>query len=121
MVSVATGSTPLAVLAALVACDGGHPDTGYGERTPVPAQVTCLDACARIADCAVALCNEDTTSTRFSALEDAFVADCLAGCVDNLLAAQLPPPAWSCMFTESCRAVFEHDTCEIQGRYTCRE
>jgi hypothetical protein len=121
MVGVHTLPTFILLLSLGACGSDAHPDTGYGGNKPVPSQITCMAACTRIADCAVALCNEDTDSTRYSGLEELLIDDCLVSCNDADLAAQIAPPAWSCMFTETCRGVFEHDVCDVDGRYTCRQ
>jgi hypothetical protein len=108
------------VAGAVGACsDDGHPDTGYGAGQAVPATRTCMDICARLADCAVNLCNEDTSSSNYSGLEPSLADQCELSCSDAGLAAAFPQPKWDCAFTDSCREVFEHDSCEIDASYTC--
>jgi hypothetical protein len=98
---------------------GGYPDTGFGAGAPVPPTKTCDDFCARSADCFVALCNENTSSTRYTALRDVIDNDCLASCTDANLQAEATDASWQCVFTSSCRQVFEHDVCNAKARYSC--
>jgi predicted metal-binding protein len=108
------------VLLVLGACSDDHPDTGYGEATPVPAQIECMTACVRLADCVVQLCDEDKDSTKYNAFEQDIADNCLSSCDDDSLQAFTSPDEWSCMFGETCRSVFEHDTCGIKATYTCK-
>jgi hypothetical protein len=56
-----------ALIATNVSCDSaGHPDTGAGANKTPPAVETCADLCQRLADCVVTLCDEDTSSTRYT-------------------------------------------------------
>src|SRR5262245_52827707 len=97
---------------AFVGCGSDdHPDTGYGANETVPAPLTCSVLCNRLSDCVVQLCNEDTSSSRYDGLESFLVDDCLNGCTDDLVQSKFTAPEWSCMFTDSCRQIFEHDSC----------
>jgi hypothetical protein len=110
----------VAVTAALSCDDSGpaHPDTGVGAGETPPATPNCLDLCLRGAACAGPLCNEDTMSTRYTALSDQLASLCGAVCG----ATQLPPitqTQWQCLFQQSCRQVFEHDVCGVDASYSC--
>jgi hypothetical protein len=105
---------------AALGCGGDeHPDTGYGAGLAVPATKNCVDACTRLADCAVHLCNEDTDSTRYSGLEDGLEFDCEFDCTDAQVAAIYTDDSWRCYFQTSCRKVFEDDACGVNANYTC--
>jgi hypothetical protein len=95
------------------------PDTGYGKGQAVPPAVNCTDFCRRAADCAARLCNEDTKSTRFDAVEGLLETSCLSMCTDALLQQSFPTAAWQCLFQSSCRQVLDYDTCNSDGSYTC--
>jgi hypothetical protein len=117
----------LCVLAALgvLGCgddEGGDerkPDTGYGAGAPVPSPRTCTDLCVRLGDCATALCNEDTNSTRYDALESALVDDCELTCSESLVNSEFSEAQWTCLFESSCREVFDYDECRAGGSYFC--
>ena len=109
------------LLSVLLGCDtaAGQPDSGYGAAQPVPATKTCKDFCARSADCIVALCDEDMSSTSYAAIHDPFENQCLAGCTDAQIQAVATDASWQCFFTSSCRQVFAHDVCNAGGHYSC--
>jgi hypothetical protein len=113
----------IAVLAATFGCgsDGPppHPDTGAGAGQPVPATETCVDLCARLGDCVVILCDENTNSTQFEGFQDILASQCVSGCTDALVMSSINATAWSCVFQSSCRQVFEHDVCHTQANYHC--
>ena len=111
----------MAVLVCVLAgaCDSGHPDTGAGANRPVPATETCTDICGRLAECVVTLCNEDTSSSRYSPISGSLQASCTASCNQSQLMSMITPDMWSCIFTQSCRAVFEHDVCHGMSHYNC--
>ena len=97
----------------------GHPDTGAGANQPVPPAENCADLCGRLSDCVVTLCNEDTMSTKYTGLQSAVDANCVSMCNDSTVQSMIPSTAWSCIFTSSCRAVFEHDVCHSMSHYFC--
>lgn len=105
----------------LLGCDGtpSFPDTGYGAAEPVPPTKNCKDFCARDADCIVALCDENMSTTSFMAIRVVFDNECLAGCTDAQLQAEATDANWQCLFESSCRQVFEHDVCKANARYSC--
>src|SRR5262245_21612040 len=98
----------------LLGCDGaaGFPDTGHGAGQPVPPTKNCKDYCARSADCIVALCDENMSTTSFMAIRDGFENQCVAGCTDAQLQAEANDASWQCLFESSCRQVFEKDVCK---------
>jgi len=99
---------------------GAHPDTGYGANTPVPATTTCTDYCTRAADCAAHLCNEDTMSTTYTALEPLLLLACESGVCNATVLAQLTPANWQCFFQSSCRQVYGENTCHVANAcYSC--
>lgn len=109
----------VAVTTAL-SCDSApvHPDTGVGAGETAPGTVNCIDLCLRSAACAGPLCNEDTMSTRYTALSDLIASQCSTVCAG----VQLPPitpTQWQCLFQQSCRQVFEHDVCGADATYSC--
>lgn len=75
--------------------------------------------CERLVDCAVQLCNEDTSSNSYDILQSELTLQCKLGCSDDAVQSQLTAAAWTCMFTDSCREVFEHDSCMTGASYTC--
>lgn len=104
-------------------CGGGsgppaHPDTGFGAGETVPATPNCVDLCLRDVDCGVALCNEDTMSTRYTALADLLASQCLAAC-SAVPAVNVTQAQWQCLFQSSCRQVFEIDVCHAAAHYSC--
>ena len=95
-----------------------HPDTGVGAGETAPGTPNCVDLCLRSAACAGPLCNEDTMSTRYTALSEQLASLCGAVCAGT----QLPPVTatqWQCLFQQSCRQVFEHDACGVGSTYSC--
>ena len=95
-----------------------HPDTGVGAGETAPATPNCVDLCLRGAACGGHLCNEDTMSTRYTALADQTASLCSVVCGG----VQLPPitqAQWQCAFQQSCRQVFEHDACGVGSTYSC--
>jgi hypothetical protein len=106
-------------LSVVLGCDSGHPDSGYGAAAPVPATKTCADLCARIADCGVALCDEDSMSTKYSVTREPIDTECLSTCTDDQVQSMISDPAWGCTFRDSCRQVFENDLCHGHARYSC--
>ena len=106
------------VVFAMLGCGDEHPDTGYGANAPVPATKNCAEACARVADCVVHLCNEDTDSTRFTDLADLLAIDCEFDCDDARLAAEYSDESWQCLFQSTCRKVLEDDVCG-PATYNC--
>jgi len=95
------------------------PDTGYGKGQPAPTVRTCTEFCARIGDCAAALCNEDTKSTRYDALEDALVFQCEGMCDESELNTQITETQWQCLFVDSCRQAIDYDDCHAGASYFC--
>jgi hypothetical protein len=122
----ARGVFALLSVIGLVGCGGGDddetpprkPDTGYGKGEPVPATPSCADLCSRIGDCAVALCDEDTKSTKYDPLLDDLIQACLGSCSESNLAA-VTSAQWNCYFTDSCRQVFDYAACPGGGSYFC--
>src|SRR5262245_12062219 len=111
-----------AALAVALGCGNdppGHPDTGAGAGEPVPTTENCVDLCARLGECVVTLCNEDTHSTQFTGLDGALALQCEATCMDSQVMTAINPTAWSCLFQLSCRQVFEHDSCHTSASYHC--
>jgi hypothetical protein len=111
-----------AALAAVLGCGSdppSHPDTGAGAGLPVPTTENCVDLCARLGDCVVTLCNENTNSTQFEGLQGALALQCESTCTDALVMSQINPTAWSCIFQSSCRQVFERDICHTSANYHC--
>jgi hypothetical protein len=109
-------------------CSGGgddddeeakKPDTGYGAAQVVPATRSCNDFCARAGECAAALCDEDTKSTRYDALQDLLASACDAQCSDSVLQSNVTAENWQCLFQSSCRQAFDYDTCHTQASYYC--
>jgi hypothetical protein len=94
-----------------------HPDTGVGAGETPPGTVNCVDLCLRSAACAGPLCNEDTMSTRYTALSDLLASQCATVCAG----VQIPATQtqWQCFFQSSCRQVFEHDVCGVGANYSC--
>lgn len=113
----------LAVAGALTGCgggSGGHPDTGYGALQAVPTAETCADFCQRSVDCAVDLCDEDTSSTSYQQFQPLWLSDCQVVCSDSLIQSSIPAAAWTCLFTDSCRQVFGENACHVpNASYTC--
>jgi hypothetical protein len=113
----------LGLFAIVLGCDAGAPvtvpDSGYGAHAPVPATKTCKDLCARSADCVVALCDENMSTTSFVGIRDAFESQCLSSCSDATLAAMATDASWRCLFDSTCRQVFERDVCMAHASYTC--
>jgi len=115
------------ILSALGACgdgsDGGgsgRPDTGYGAGQVAPATVNCVDACQRVADCAGHLCDEDTSSTRYSPFIPNLSADCQSSCSGVDLSSAFTAAQWQCIFRDSCRQVFDFGACHTANTsYTC--
>ena len=97
----------------------GHTDTGVGAGETPPATENCVNLCARVTDCAVALCDEDTMSTRYDALGSLLEDQCRSTCTDAEVQAKIPATAWQCLFQSSCRGVFEHDVCHAMSHYNC--
>ena len=108
------------LLVATWGCDGEErrPDTGYGANQPVPVTINCTDMCTRLADCLVALCNEDTHSTRYDSIKTSLLADCAGGCIDADV-QKSDPPVWSCLFQSSCREVIDYSICYPGANYHC--
>jgi hypothetical protein len=120
----AVRSGPLVLVAALAlaaACDSddGHPDTGAGANEPVPPTENCPDLCDRLAACVVVLCDEDSASTKYSAIEPGIRASCMASCNEAQVQSTFTSTTWSCLFQSSCRAVFGNDTCHAMSHYNC--
>ena len=109
------------VAGAVGACsvEEGFPDTGYGAGQPVPATLTCMDMCTRLANCAVNLCNEDTDTMDFTVYEPVVRDNCQLSCTDAAVAAQFTPAEWTCTFQNSCRSVFGDDVCGTDASYSC--
>ena len=110
------------LLGALIvtACGGdGSSDTGYGANQPVPATKNCEELCARLADCVVALCNEDTDSDRYTGLEDLLALDCESTCTDGQVETYFTAEKWSCVYDSSCREVFDYQECDPTTTYHC--
>jgi len=95
------------------------PDTGYGKAAVVPTTRTCTDFCTRAADCAEHLCNEDTQSSRYTGLGDVLDIQCESMCNDALVNSRITAEEWQCFFQDSCRQVFDYDTCKTQSSYSC--
>jgi hypothetical protein len=114
------GLTVAVVAAAVAGCDsGGPPDTGVGAHQTPPAAVTCADLCRRTTDCFAELCNEDTGSTRYTALGDVLDRQCVATCTDSVLQSKITADQWRCTFESSCRQILENDVCQVTSRYSC--
>jgi hypothetical protein len=111
----------LLVVGAAGACsvEEGFPDTGYGAGQPVPATLTCMDMCARLANCAVNLCNEDTDTMNYTEFEPVLVDNCRFSCTDADVAARFSQMQWECTFMNSCRSVFGDDVCATDASYAC--
>lgn len=104
------------------ACSGDdHPDTGYGKDAPRPIRPSCVDLCSRVADCAVTLCNEDSSSTKYDDYEDDLQSQCELDCDQASLEDAFNPAALDCIFASSCRAVFDDDVCTVGGKYSCTD
>jgi hypothetical protein len=112
-----------------VACGGGgdddddavarKPDTGVGANASVPDPRECEALCYRLGDCAEALCNEDTHSTRYTGLGDLLGSQCTSMCNPSLL-EKFTPDQWQCLFQKSCRQAIDYDDCHTGGAYyTC--
>ncbi|HEY4056207.1 MAG TPA: hypothetical protein VGM39_06335 [Kofleriaceae bacterium] len=111
----------LAVIA-ISACGGDdHPDTGYGKDAIRPASPTCVDVCSRVANCAVALCNEDSSSHDYDQFEDESESQCALDCDQATLDDAFTAEKYDCIFAESCRAVFDDDVCSVGGTYSCTD
>jgi len=95
------------------------PDSGYGKSEPLPAARTCTDLCTRAADCAEHLCNEDSHSTRYTGLGDILELNCEGACTDSLVNSNITASEWQCLFQDSCRQVFDYDSCHTKSTYTC--
>jgi hypothetical protein len=95
------------------------PDTGYGKAALVPSARTCTDLCTRAADCAEHLCNEDSHSSRYTGLGDILDVQCESMCTDALVNSNITTEEWQCLFQDSCRQVFDYDTCNTQSSYYC--
>lgn len=115
-----------ATLLVATACGGDDsndpprkPDSGYGTSQPLPAARTCSDLCARVADCAEHLCNEDSHSMRYTGLGDFLDETCESACTDSLVNSNITASEWQCLFQDSCRQVFDYDTCRTQSSYSC--
>jgi hypothetical protein len=112
-----------------VGCGGGDdddeaaarkPDTGYGTGQVVPSPRSCDALCTRLGDCAAALCNEDTHSTRYDALGDLLASQCMVMCSESAVATQFSADQWQCLFQKSCRQAIDYDECRTGGAsYTC--
>jgi hypothetical protein len=112
--------TAACVVPVLLGCSSaGEFDSGFGAGEPVPPTKNCQDFCARNAECIVALCDEDTSSTSYMAIHDKIDSACVASCTDAQLQATATDPSWQCYFQSSCRQVFAHDVCMANARYTC--
>ena len=108
------------VVSVLLGCgSAANPDSGYGAGEPVPLTKNCQDFCARNAECIVALCDENTSSTSYMAIHDVINSQCIASCTDAQLQAMATDASWQCYFQSTCRQVFEHDVCKANARYTC--
>jgi hypothetical protein len=108
------------LFALLLGCDSAPtPDSGYGAGQPVPPTKNCMDVCARSADCFVALCDENTSSTRYAGLRLVVDDQCLANCTEAQLQTMASDASWQCYFQSTCRQVFENDVCEVNARYSC--
>jgi hypothetical protein len=104
---------------ALIGCGSDSDDSGYGANQPVPATITCSELCDRLADCVVTLCNENTSSTNYDGLQFELASECKTSCTDAALQSKLTVAKWSCIFTDTCRAVVEADSCMSDAHYTC--
>lgn len=101
-------------------CDSeGSHDSGIGAGKPVPATQNCTDLCARLAECTVALCNEDTSSTRYTPTEPSIASSCRATCTEAAAQSQITAQQWTCTFQSSCRAFLDADACKGMGHYSC--
>jgi hypothetical protein len=110
----------LAWIFVLVGCGSDEkPDSGYGANTPIPPTRTCDALCERLADCAVALCNEDTSSTKYEGLRSALKDSCELNCTDAAVQSELSAEEWTCIFTDTCREFADYDACMVDGSYTC--
>jgi len=118
------------VLAA-VACSGAgddddddakarKPDTGVGAHQIAPEVHGCEELCSRLGDCAEALCNEDTQSTRYTGLGDLLADQCVSTCDQMTVDTRITPTQWACLFEKSCRQAIDYDDCHTGGAYyTC--
>jgi hypothetical protein len=102
-----------------VGCDSGPPDTGAGAHETPPAAVNCADLCHRATSCLVLLCNEDTSSTRYTGLGEALDPECVASCSEPALQSKITADQWRCVFESSCRQVFGNDSCHAMSHYNC--
>jgi hypothetical protein len=118
------------ILVAAAGCGGGgdddddaaarKPDTGYGTGQPVPDPRSCAELCNRLGDCAEALCNEDTHSTRYDGLGELLASQCTATCDESLVDTKLTADQWQCLFQKSCRQAIDYDDCRTGGAsYSC--
>lgn len=110
---------PCAILALAGCGSDEHPDTGYGANEPVPTTLTCNALCARLADCATQLCNEDTSSSNYDGLEPFLIDNCETTCTDAAVQSKFTAAEWSCTFMSSCREVLDFDACMNDSHYTC--
>lgn len=103
------------------ACGRGErtKDTGAGANQAVPPTITCEDFCARLADCVVVLCNEDTKTMNYTGTAPIVEKTCLSDCADTDAPKLIPQEAWSCVFQSSCRMAFDYDDCHGFSTYTC--
>jgi hypothetical protein len=99
---------------------GGHPDTGYGANQTVPSTANCMDLCQRSTDCGGHLCAEDTGKDAYISMFAALKAECESSCTPATLASKVTSTIWTCLFTSSCRQVFEDDSCHMQANYHCQ-
>lgn len=109
----------LPLLCALAGCGDRHPDSGYGANTPVPSMRTCEALCARMADCFVQICNEDTSSNDYDGAEDVLTYSCSSGCNDADVQSHFSDADWACIFMDSCREFVDYDACDLDVTYTC--
>jgi hypothetical protein len=99
--------------------DKQRPDTGAGANEPVPPTLNCVDLCARLGSCVEVLCNEDTNSSRYTGLGDLLAGQCEASCTESLVQEAFTSSKWMCLFSSSCRQVFDYDTCHADSNYHC--
>ena len=118
-----------ALVLVAVGCGGGgddddgaearKPDTGVGKNEVPPNPRDCYALCARLADCAEALCNEDTHSTRYTGLGEVLAIQCEVKCDQSLL-DKFTADQWQCLFEKSCRQAIDYDDCRTGGAsYSC--
>jgi hypothetical protein len=82
---------------------------------------SCSTFCSRVASCTVALCNEDENTSRYGAVQDGLLADCMNNCneADVKQAAASDPNHFACVQLSTCREFLDLDLCGGGAYYTC--